>query len=245
MKNRSYPEQSDNSIIHQLEFSSIQKNIHNGNELLKSTQSAGKDPDKNLAEILFITSYPPRECGIATYSQDLIKALNNKFSNSLSVKVCALESGAANYNYPVEVKYILKTSLAEEYEKLARKINYDNCIKIVLIQHEFGFFRVQEQSFLNFLSDLTKPVVIVFHTVLPHPDEHLKSNIKSIASLCESIVVMTNNSFRLLHDEYGVPQGQISVIAHGTHLVPHLGKRFLKKKKINRGYILILILHFT
>jgi len=34
-----------------------------------------------LPEILFITSYPPRECGIATYSQDLLKALNNKFSN--------------------------------------------------------------------------------------------------------------------------------------------------------------------
>jgi len=37
----------------------------------------------DLAEILVITSYPPRECGIATYSQDLIKALNNKFSHSI------------------------------------------------------------------------------------------------------------------------------------------------------------------
>ena len=36
----------------------------------------------NLPGILFITSYPPRECGIATYSQDLIKALENKFKGS-------------------------------------------------------------------------------------------------------------------------------------------------------------------
>src|ERR1035437_4927395 len=97
-----------------------------------------------LAEVLFITSYPPRECGIATYSQDLIKALNNKFSNSLSIKVCALESGDANYPYPTEVKYILNTSLAAGYEKLALTINKDNRIKIVLIQHEFGFFNMQE-----------------------------------------------------------------------------------------------------
>ena len=111
--------------------------------------------------------------------QDLIKALDNKFSNSLSIKVCALESGDANYKYPDEVKYILKTSLADEYEKLALKINKDERIKIVLIQHEFGFFRMQEQAFLQFLYELSKPIVIVFHTVLPHPDEQLKSKIKN------------------------------------------------------------------
>jgi glycosyltransferase involved in cell wall biosynthesis len=186
--------------------------------------------NKKLAEILFVTSYPPRECGIATYSQDLIKALNNKFSNSLSVKVCALESGETDYKYPSEVKYVLKTSLADEYEKLALKINKDDCIEIVLIQHEFGFFKVQEQSFLKFLSLLSKPAVIVFHTVLPRPDEHVKLNIKSIASLCESIVVMTNNSLWVLKEVYGIPQEKISVIAHGTHLVLNSGKRFLKKK---------------
>ena len=77
----------------------------------------------DLAEILFITSYPPRVCGIATYSQDLIKALNNKFSNSLSIKVCALESGEMDYKYSDDVKYTLKTSDSASYGKLAMKIN--------------------------------------------------------------------------------------------------------------------------
>ena len=45
------------------------------------------DTKNNLPEILFITTYPPRECGIATYSQDLIKALNNKFKNSFKIKI--------------------------------------------------------------------------------------------------------------------------------------------------------------
>ena len=76
----------------------------------KSFQKSRQEHIPELAEILFITSYPPRECGIATYSQDLIKALNNQFSKSLSIKVCALESGETNYSYPDEVKYILKTS---------------------------------------------------------------------------------------------------------------------------------------
>ncbi len=184
----------------------------------------------DLAEILFITSYPPRECGIATYSQDLIKVLNNKFSNSFSLKVCALESGDSNYLYPDEIKYILNTSLADEYKKLALKINKDNHIKIVLIQHEFGFFKVQEQTFLQFLYELSKPIIIVFHTVLPHPDEQLKSKIKNIAAACESIIVMTHNSADILTNDYGLPQQKISVIAHGTHLVPHLSEKFLKLK---------------
>ncbi len=130
---------------------------------------------------------------------------------------------------PDEVKYILKTSLVAEYEKLAEKINKDHNIKIVLIQHEFGFFKAQEQAFLQFLYELTKPVVIVFHTVLPHPDEQLKSKIKSIAAACESIIVMTHNSAEILMNDYGLPQQKISVIAHGTHLVPHLSKKFLKR----------------
>ena len=85
--------------------------------------------------ILVITSYPPRECGIATYSQDLIKAMVNKFSGSFSIKVCALELNGTNFNYPPEVKYVLKSSLAPEYEALGTKINLDETIKVDSFYH--------------------------------------------------------------------------------------------------------------
>jgi len=197
---------------------------------IRSMQNSIQEHSKHLAEILVLTSYPPRECGIATYSQDLIKAVNNKFSNSLSLKVCALESGSSTYKYPSEVKYTLKTSEADSYEKLVKEINNDDWIKTVLIQHEFGFYRKQEQAFLKFIFELKKPVAIVFHTVLPHPDEQLKSKIKSIATVAESIVVMTHSSADILTNEYEVPTKKITVIAHGTHLVPHLNEKILKKK---------------
>jgi glycosyltransferase involved in cell wall biosynthesis len=182
------------------------------------------------AEILLITSYPPRECGIATYSQDLIKSLNGKFSNSLSIKVCALESDDEIHSYPGELTYILKTSVADDYEKLTVKINNNDRIKVLLVQHEFGFYKKQERAFLQLLYELSKPVVIVFHTVLPHPDEELKSKIKAISVICNSVIVMTNNSSDILINEYGVPPQKISVIAHGTHLVSHLCEKYLKLK---------------
>jgi len=184
----------------------------------------------NPAEILFITSYPPRECGIATYSHDLISALNNKFSQTFSIKVCALESGETNYSYPPEVKYTLDTSRAAEYELIASSINKDTNIKMVLVQHEFGFFHKQQKTFQKFLKTISQPVIIVFHTVLPHPDRQLKLKIRDIESSCESVIVMTHNSSDILVKEYGVPEQKISVIPHGTHLVRHLSEKFLKLK---------------
>lgn len=185
----------------------------------------------DLPEILFLTSYPPRECGIATYSQDLIKALNNKFSHSFSLKVCALESGNSEFTYPKEVKYVLDTDDTSKYTELAQAINQDTSIEIVMIQHEFGFFQNgSEKAFLQFLYRLSKPIVLVFHTVLPRPDELLKQKVRHLSAVCASIVVMTNISAQILHNDYGIAQDKITVIAHGTHLVPHLNKNLLKEK---------------
>jgi glycosyltransferase involved in cell wall biosynthesis len=206
------------------------KNLSLNETILMDYQNSFPETSKVLAQILFVTSYPPRECGIATYSQDLIKALNNKFSSSLSINVCALETGNSNFPYSKEVKYILNTSKNEEYKSVALNINSNQNIKIVLIQHEFGFFREQEESFLQFLFELTKPIIIVFHTVLPHPDELLKAKIKRIAAACESIIVMTANSAKILLNEYEIPDQKINIIAHGTHLVPHLSEKSLKTK---------------
>ena len=166
MKSKKVSQKPDNPGIPQLKLNEL-KNF--GNSIIpskikkrRSYPDSTNDPD----EILFITSYPPRECGIATYSQDLIKALNQKFSFSFSVKVCALESGDTNRSYPDEVKLILRTSNTDEYRKAAERINKDKLIKIIVIQHEFGLFYSQEQAFLEFLFQLSKPVIIVFHTVL-------------------------------------------------------------------------------
>lgn len=221
---------NETEIISLQNLTESEINIRNRNSLEYKTHNNIPEINNDLSEILFITSYPPRECGIATYSQDLIKALNNKFSNSLSIKVCAIESGKSNFSYPAEVKYILNTSIVSEYKILASTINNNNHLKIVLIQHEFGFFKKQEQAFLQFIYDITKPIIIVFHTVLPKPDYLLKSEIKNITSACESVIVMTHISAGILTDDYGIPEQKISIIAHGTHLVSHLNKKTLKKK---------------
>ncbi|HUW06265.1 MAG TPA: glycosyltransferase, partial [Williamwhitmania sp.] len=63
-----------------------------------------------------------------------------------------------------------------------------------------------------------------------HPDEALQRKVVRIAAACESIVVMTHNSAEILMNDYGVAPQKIVVIAHGTHLVPHLSAKSLKTK---------------
>jgi glycosyltransferase involved in cell wall biosynthesis len=183
-----------------------------------------------LPEILFITTFPPRECGIATYSQDLIKSLNNKFKNSFNIKICALESDAEKHHYDEPVKYILNTDEPNSFNNLSEKINANNSIQMVLLQHEFGLFRNNEAHFIQFLYKIEKPLIIVFHTVLPNPNDLLKENVQVIGKLAHSIIVMTHSAALILRNDYGINPEKISVIAHGTHLVPHSDKELLKEE---------------
>jgi glycosyltransferase involved in cell wall biosynthesis len=183
-----------------------------------------------LPRILFIASYPPRECGIATYTQDLIKALHQQFSNSFDISICALGNQNEQHTYPDEVDYILETDKSRSYRELAEKINNNRDIKMVLIQHEFGLFHTNEADFRVFLQKIIKPVTLVFHTVLPRPNENLRHNVQLLSQSVEGLIVMTQNSAKILDRDYGISGDKVSVIGHGTHLVEHLDKNVLKAK---------------
>jgi len=197
---------------------------------IKNVKENGHSEFTIANEILILTSYPPRVCGIATYTKDLIYALNNKFSSSFTLKICALESGKNGFTYPNEVKYILDTSHEKEFYELAENINSDKLISTVFIQHEFGLFIKQRKAFLNFLRILKKPIIATFHTVLANPDIALIDEISKIVSRCQSVVVMTHTSRNILEQQYNIDSAKIHVIAHGTHLVSLLSKKVLKEK---------------
>lgn len=197
---------------------------------IKNVATKFRENQNILPEIVFITSYPPRECGIATYSQDLIFALNNKFRKSFDIKICALENQNENYFYKENVDYVLETNNQNSYFELAENINQNHNISMVLIQHEFGLFKSYEDVFLTFLKLLNKPIIVAFHTVLPNPDKLLKENVLEIDKIVESFIVMTKSSAKLLVDEYLIENKKIAVIPHGTHLVEHTNKEVLKEK---------------
>ncbi|MFA6873605.1 MAG: glycosyltransferase [Bacteroidaceae bacterium] len=183
-----------------------------------------------MKEVLFITTYPPRECGIATFSDDLINAIHRKFAQNFVIRVCALESTLEKHTYPAIVKYKLNSSEEKDFVATAAKINTDPAIELVCIQHEFGLFNEQKEAFIRFLEAVNKPIVLVFHTVLPQPKASLQTYLQRLIKACSAIVVMTQTSSGILQKEYQIDADKISVIPHGTHLVSQMNKRLLKEK---------------
>jgi glycosyltransferase involved in cell wall biosynthesis/uncharacterized protein (DUF3820 family) len=184
---------------------------------------------KNI--LLFMCSYPPRQCGIATFSSDLIAALNNKFAEPFEIKICSLEEDA-NFqrHYPAEVIYSLNTGSAVDYATLARTINNNKEISAVCLQHEFGLFSGQYGSYLlAFVSNLKKPLIITFHSVLPKPDAKLQKVVLALNRFSQEIIVMTEKSKEILIRDYGIGNNKISVIVHGTHPLVLKSKQQIKK----------------
>ena len=178
-------------------------------------------------KILFISTYPPVECGIATYTKDLINAIEKQFNTEIECVVCNLckptdirvESGLKlNPNHPIG------------FLALAQKVNQDKSINLVHIQHEFGLFGGEYGNYLMyFMRAINKPVILTFHSVLPNPNDKLKSFVIELVSYAQKITVMTSQSQVILTQEYGVNNDLIEVIPHGTHLVK------LKQKKALRS----------
>lgn len=181
-------------------------------------------------KMLIVSSYPPRECGIATFSSDIINAVKIVFGDTLPVEVCALQNSEQHFDYSNEVTYILPVASLDDYRLHAEKINERNDIALVCIQHEFGLFRGEYGDYvLSFILALNKPIVIVFHTVLPNPDEKRKKIVHAIADLSDRIIVLTKNSQTLLANDYNVDKIKTTVIPHGNHSVLWEQKDKLKK----------------
>ena len=183
------------------------------------------------SKLVFITTYPPRECGIATFTTDLVNAIRNQMDDSIEIDICALEDGRQGFDYPEEVKYVLDATRPLQYIKVAEKLNDDHQVKAIMIEHEFGLFGGEYGNYLlNLLDSLKKPYVITFHTVLPNPDDKRLEIVKKMADKGSKILVMTNNSKYLLISDYQIPEEQITVIPHGTHLVLWRNKEAAKKR---------------
>lgn len=189
------------------------------------------------SSIVFMSSFPPTECGIATFTTDIINAISLKFSQAFTCIKCDLKKGGQSGS---SAEYVLNPTVREEYTKIAQEVNLDNSIKLIHIQHEFGLFGGSYGDYLfDFLNVINKPVIFTFHTVLSNPNEELKAVVKSLASHASAITVMTHRSAEILQEEYDIDPNLIEYIPHGTHLVKWAEGEKLKEKYGFSGKILL------
>jgi len=187
--------------------------------------------------ILFVGPYPPRECGIGTFTKDISDYINKSFSPIIRTKILALNKNGSNiYNYPKNVIFQISDNEVEDYIEAAKKINRSENIKLVCIQHEFGLFGGEYGDYLlAFLEMLEKPVIITFHSLISNPNERLRKVVKAISERVKGIVVMTKKGVEILKKDYGIcsPHIQIKLIPHG---IPNVLFENQKKEKKNIGF---------
>ena len=157
--------------------------------------------------VAVVSSFPPRLCGIATFSLHLNAALE-----ALNVHLEAVE--ISECGAPDEEGKV-RRDVVSDYTREAERLN-DLRPDVVLIQHEYGLFGgLYGSHLLAFVCGLTIPVVTVFHTVLPSPDDALRTVTARIASLSRMVVVMCHSAARLLAEHYGVDDTRVAVVPHG------------------------------
>ncbi len=182
--------------------------------------------------VVYVASYIPRKCGIATFTKDLTTAIN--LLNPLAIAQIAAMDNMLTRDaiiYPHEVRFRMYDQKQSDYGKMAHVINKDPSIDLVCLQHEFGIYGGPEgRLVLEFFNNVKKPVVVTLHTVLEHPTEAVRDVICAICKKASAVVVMLASSKETLVQTYGVYKDKIVVIHHGVPDFPRLNITEWKKK---------------
>ncbi len=179
-------------------------------------------------KVVFISSFPPRRCGIATFTSDLIDSTALAAKGDFEPLVVAMRSG--DYKYDEPVKFEIRQDVKSDYICAADYINFSH-VDIVSVQHEFGLFGGQAGSYLSLLLNRLKaPVITTLHTVLndPNPDYY-----KSLVDICKAsckVITMNERGVSMLRDIYKIPTRKIKLIAHGIPDLPFVDSNYYKHK---------------
>jgi glycosyltransferase involved in cell wall biosynthesis len=198
---------------------------------LKSSISLSDDLIKHSIDkplVSYLSTYPPRECGIATFTSDLVDEISRLNAVSPPI-ITAVNEKAGYYNYPSQVKLQIEREDPESYIKVANKINQSS-IDVLNIQHEYGLFGGDWGDYLiDFMEALNKPIVTTLHTILENPTPEAKHVMKEILRLSNQVVVLARVGAKILEQKYDTPMDKIIYIPHGCPNVPKVQSSLVKE----------------
>ena len=169
-------------------------------------------------KLAYIGTYPPRECGIGTFTKNLFNSTvtNYKSETHNEGLVIALNDHEQTYPYPEEVKLTIRQEHQRDYLKAAKFINISGA-DICVLEHEFGIYGGQNGAYiLPLLYRLEIPLVVTLHTILKTPSYNEKAVLQEICKMAHKIVVMSHKAIEFLTTIYDVDVEKIEYIEHGV-----------------------------
>jgi glycosyltransferase involved in cell wall biosynthesis len=162
-----------------------------------------------------IGNYPPRRCGIATFTYDVREALLAARPD-LQCDVYAMTDRGETYRYPREVRVEIRQDTQADYLAAAVQLNLTRP-DVICVEHEFGIFGGPAGEHLMLMLDaVDRPVVSTLHTVLEEPNDDQKRVFERLLARSTRLLVMAERGRRILREVWKVPDAKISVIPHGA-----------------------------
>ena len=188
------------------------------------------DYEVHRIRVAYVSTYPPRECGIATYTKHLVDAISAFCTRVVTPPVViAINDRGGYYDYEMRVKAQIDVHDIQSYEKVAQYINSSD-VDVVNLQHEYGIFGGEWGEYVaQFLQRIEKPVVTTLHTLLEEPVLDAKRVMEGILEHSDFVIVMAKVGIGILEQLYGCHLDRIRHIPHGCPNVPYIATAMTKQ----------------
>jgi glycosyltransferase involved in cell wall biosynthesis len=164
-----------------------------------------------------VSTYPPRACGIGTFSADVRAALLGVAGVERVERVVVVNEPSRPQR-PGLVATIAQ-GVRGDYVRAARILGRLD-VDVVLLQHEYGIFGGEDGDYVLSLADeLSQPLVVTLHTVLSEPSPHQAEVLEALCDQAELVIVMTETARRLLRESGVCSDDTVRVVPHGAPTV--------------------------
>ncbi len=180
--------------------------------------------------IRIASTYPPRKCGIGTFSRDLATALAHFTGEVGYVRIAAIDKDNCRYDIPVDltIDQYNPESWLNIITHIKSRAKESGNPTIVILQHEFGLDPDKDGNDgegTNFV-DLAKAftaegmtTLVYLHTVLDEPDEHKRKILQELAQYSDSLIVTTESAIQILESgTYKIDPAKLKHIDHGIRM---------------------------
>jgi polysaccharide biosynthesis protein PslF len=164
----------------------------------------------------FLSTYPPTQCGLATFNAALATHLNTAGSAGV-IRLLASDNVAGGIALDRAAPRVVHTWHTDAPSGWRAAANALNRFEVAVIQHEYGIYPGDAGAeVLPLLRALRVPSIVVLHTVLSSPDSLQRSVLERLAAEADAVVTMTDTARQRLLAGYAVDPRKIAVIPHGA-----------------------------
>jgi glycosyltransferase involved in cell wall biosynthesis len=186
-----------------------------------------------ISRTAFVSTYSPRQCGIATFTYDLATTVGER-------EIVALHPAGEPGPYPAEVRHRIRRDAEGDYGYVAQALN-DCGVNIVSVQYDPDIWGGDEGSYvLDFVKPLHVPYVVTLHSVRCDATVTQRRIITELVGGAGATIVMSRSAADVLTRVYNIGPDRVDVVPYGVSHLPFVAPDTIKPKVGLQGKAVIL-----